>query len=279
MRSIRTWSWNHSRCRSVGAAQSGVHGRGGRAVPRQRQCVRRARSPRRASNPLMPPQRVTSAWRQSTRAEQVPEVGRHVCVLAGRDARAARARARSRARRGRRSSPAPRTTSRPTRARTASPSASACFGRERAVRVDVQLGVVADRLAGGVETLRIAPRLAAELHLHARDAAPRPSRRAARAAGSSEYEREAAAAVDRDGLVRSRQEVCERARPEDAPSDPRARCRPRTRPTWRCPDGPRSEGDCTAAHAVDTGAMAFEPWTIGRSSASISAAIAVGPYV
>jgi hypothetical protein len=38
---------------------------------------------------------------------------------------------------------------------------------ERAVRIDVELALVADRLARRVEPLRVALRLARDLHLHA----------------------------------------------------------------------------------------------------------------
>ena len=41
--------------------------------------------------PVIPPQRVTSAWRQSTRPTRFAEVGRDVRVLAGRDLEPGRA--------------------------------------------------------------------------------------------------------------------------------------------------------------------------------------------
>ena len=81
--------------------------------------------------------------------------------------------------------------------------------RESAVRVDEELDVVADRLAGGVEAHRVALGLAPDLHLHARDPGLRPTAELVTqplvCVGA-----EAAAAVDRDVLMRRAQQDDER---------------------------------------------------------------------
>ena len=52
---------------------------------RRRRSSARSRGRRRERRPVIPPQRVTSAWRQSTQPTRFAEVGRDVGVLAGRD--------------------------------------------------------------------------------------------------------------------------------------------------------------------------------------------------
>ena len=158
-----------------------------RAVGRDVESSARSRGRDALRRPVIPPQRVTSAWRQSTAAD------------AGSGSRPGR----TRTRRPLSSSPAgPRSRIRRSPSRSSEQTGSSnhvtpqlvgvalrpgerLLAGERAVRVDVQLDVVADRLAGGVEPRRVALGLAPDLHLHARDARPRPSRRAARASRSS----------------------------------------------------------------------------------------------
>ena len=80
---------------------------------------------------------------------------------------------------------------------------------ERAVRVDEELDVVADCLARRVEPDGVALRLAPDLHLHARNAGVGPAAEL-RAKPVVGIGTEAAAAVDRDVVVRGAEEDDER---------------------------------------------------------------------
>src|SRR4029079_18533974 len=80
---------------------------------------------------------------------------------------------------------------------------------EGAVRVDEEFDLVADRLPGGVEPLRVALGLAGDLHLHARKALLAPAAELL----TQPIERvraKAAAAVERHRVVLSRQDVDQR---------------------------------------------------------------------
>ena len=82
---------------SFGTAQSDVGVRSSaRSVAGEVELVRLARAPPRSRKPVIPPQRVTSAWRQSTASPRAAYERRAsvVGVLAGRDVHPGRARAR-----------------------------------------------------------------------------------------------------------------------------------------------------------------------------------------
>ena len=66
IRSSRSWVWKSSRCRTRPSAAEGVGRDRGRAVARELELPALGRDRSRAARPVKPPQRVTSACRQST---------------------------------------------------------------------------------------------------------------------------------------------------------------------------------------------------------------------
>ena len=203
-------------------------------MPRARSARRgraraRARERRpRAEKPVMPPQRVTSACRQSTAPEQVD---------GSRPGR-------TRTRRRRSSSPAgPRSRSRRSPSRSSEETGSSnqvtphsrvalgpgerLLAREGAVRVDEELDVVADRLARGLEPRRgRAPARARPSSSRAGcPAATQPP--SCSATSLRRVRAEAAAAVDRHARHGPAEQRGRAGRRAGAPSGPRARCRPR----------------------------------------------------
>ena len=148
-----------------------------RSGPRAASCVRVGEAARRASSPVTPPQRVTSAWRQSTRAEQVAEVGGTYAYSPAAMSSPAAPRSRT-SRSPSRSSELTGSSNHvtPHSARVAlAPSASACFGVNApfASTYSSASSPIASRAAS--RRVRIALRLAADLHLHARDAVGDPA--------------------------------------------------------------------------------------------------------
>ncbi len=276
--SIRTWSWKYSRCRRRSTAQNAcVEIAGAQWAETSIECA--FARPDAESRPVMPPQRVTSAWRQSTQPTRLAEVSRDVGVLAGRDLQPGRPRVADQraARRGRPRRPAPRTRSRSTSGVALGPG-ERLLAREGAVRVDEELDVVADRLAGRIEARPGRARARARPSSSRAGSRPRPSRRAACTAAPRCTSR--SRRCRRSGRPRAPRRAGRRAaRRAAAPSDPRAPGRPRTRRRSRSPAGRSSGPARTSAATRRRTSIASSPSTPPASRDETTSAAAASQYV
>ena len=182
--STRTWSWKHSRCRSRSHAAERRAPRAAARSGRRRRRRARPRAPRREQPGVAAAagdvglQAVDARRRRLRKSRSVSPYSPAAISRPGGPCVAQQPQPVEVVGRDRLLEPA----SRPTRARSRSAQRERLLARERAVRVDEELRVVADRLARRVEP-RAGRRPARGRPSSSRAGSPpRPSRRAARAA-------------------------------------------------------------------------------------------------
>ena len=277
IRSMRTWSWNHSRWRSFGTAASAWVWMVGAEWPeRSSSWASATRGRREQAGDAAAARRVGL---QAVDGADETDGSRPASLRTRRRRCPCPAGARSRSRRSPSRSSELTGSSNQVDAELGEPlgEAQRLLHGQGAVRVDEQLGFVADRLAGGADPLQVGARLAADLHLHPRDALVDPAAELL-AQLAQRVRAEAAAAVDRHLVVRAARAATRARRRAASPSGPRARRRRPRAPSPPAPGSPvlRSAPRIAGAPRRSSNALLS---SIAGASSRRPARDGAGPYV